>query len=183
MNSSVLSFWIVPGVVQTAGHFPRAVLNNLRWWAGLQSDLMSAPSPTLGPQSDWCVPSLSVSEGWDSLWYGVSRLSYLHTARLVVRGFWRIRWGGSARCTGAGEAGSVRFSFRDPLWEGPCVTRRESYPPEGWIRRSTAWVFEPCKQVRWQELVPFVILAGGWAREMAVASAFVPRQAELCHRG
>ena len=45
------------------------------------------------------------------------------------------------------------------------------------------WVFVRCKQVPWQELVPFGILAGGWAREMALVSAFVPRQAELCHLG
>ena len=39
------------------------------------------------------------------------------------------------------------------------------------------------KQVPWQELVPFGILAGGWAREMALASAFVPCQTELCLPG
>ena len=47
----------------------------------------------------------------------------------------------------------------------------------GTQRRVFAW----CKQVPWQELVPFGILAGGWAREMALVSAFVPCQAELCH--
>ena len=45
------------------------------------------------------------------------------------------------------------------------------------------WVFERCKQVPWQEPVPFGILAGGWAREMALASAFVPHEAELCRLG
>ena len=45
------------------------------------------------------------------------------------------------------------------------------------------WVFAWSKQVPWQELVPFGILAGGWAREMALASAFVPHQTELCHPG
>ena len=98
---------------------------------------MSAPIPLLGPQSDWCVPSLPLSLGRDSLWGGVAQLGYLHTARLVVLGIWRISWGGSARCTGAGGAGSACFSFRDPLREGPCGTRRESDPLEGWIRRST----------------------------------------------
>ena len=44
-------------------------------------------------------------------------------------------------------------------------------------------VFARCKQVPWQELVPFGILAGGWAGEMALASAFVPHQAELCRQG
>ena len=45
------------------------------------------------------------------------------------------------------------------------------------------WVFGRSKQVPWQELVPFGILAEGWAREMALASAFVPHQAELCRPG
>ena len=45
------------------------------------------------------------------------------------------------------------------------------------------WVFAQSMQVPWQELVPFGILAGGWAREMALVSAFVPRQTELCRPG
>ena len=45
------------------------------------------------------------------------------------------------------------------------------------------WVFSQSKQVPWQELVPYGILAGGWAREMALASIFVSRQAALCHLG
>ena len=36
------------------------------------------------------------------------------------------------------------------------------------------WVFALSKQVPCQELVPFGILAGGWAREMALASALFP---------
>ena len=46
-----------------------------------------------------------------------------------------------------------------------------------------SWVFARSEQVPWQELVPFGILAGEWAGEMALASAFVPRQTELCHPG
>ena len=45
------------------------------------------------------------------------------------------------------------------------------------------WVFGPREQVPWQELVPFGILAGGWAGEMALASAFVPHQTEVCCQG
>ena len=45
------------------------------------------------------------------------------------------------------------------------------------------WVFAWSEQVPWQELVPFGILAGGWAGEMVLASAFVPRQTDLCHPG
>ena len=44
----------------------------MRWWVGLQSDLMSAPSAPLGPQSDWCVPYLLLSQRQDSLWSGVT---------------------------------------------------------------------------------------------------------------
>ena len=45
------------------------------------------------------------------------------------------------------------------------------------------WVFARSEQVPWQELVLFGILAGGWAGEMALASAFVPHQTELCPLG
>ena len=45
------------------------------------------------------------------------------------------------------------------------------------------WVFARSEQVPWQELVPFGILAGGWVGEMALASAFVPLQTELCRLG
>ena len=56
--------------------------------------------------------------------------------------------------------------------------------PEVWLCRSTqSWVFAQREQVPWQELVPFGILAGGWAREMALVSAFVPHQTELCCQG
>ena len=61
---------------------------------------------------------------------------------------------------------------------GGSQTRRRDVSAE-----AQPWVFARCKQVPWQELVPFGILAGGWAREMALASAFVPHQAELCHLG
>ena len=44
-----------------------------------------------------------------------------------------------------------------------------------------SWVFVRSEQVPWQELVLFGILAGGWAGEMALVSAFVPHQTELCH--
>ena len=46
-----------------------------------------------------------------------------------------------------------------------------------------SWVFARSEQVPWQELVPSGILAGGWAGEMALASAFVPHPTELCHPG
>ena len=37
-----------------------------------------------------------------------------------------------------------------------------------------SWVFVQREQVPWQELVPFGILAGGWAREMALAVPLFP---------
>ena len=46
-----------------------------------------------------------------------------------------------------------------------------------------SWVFAGREQVPWQELVPFGILAGGWVREMALASAFFPHQTEVCRLG
>ena len=46
-----------------------------------------------------------------------------------------------------------------------------------------SWVFAWREQVPWQELVLFGILAGGWAGEMALASAFVTHQSELCRPG
>ena len=46
-----------------------------------------------------------------------------------------------------------------------------------------SWVFARSEQVPWQELVPFGILVGGWVREMALVSAFVPHQTELCRLG
>ena len=104
----------------------------------------------------------------------MAHLGYLHTARLVVLGIWRISWGGSAKYTGAGGVGSARFSFRDPLWEGPCGTGRESDPLRDGSAEAQRWVFAGCKQVPWQELVPFGILAGGWVREMALARPFLP---------
>ena len=110
-------------------------------------------------------------------------LGYLHIARLVVLGIWHISWGGLARCTGAGGVGSAGFSFGDPLQEGPLTpggsqTRRRDGSAE-----AQCWVFVGCKQVAWQELGAFGILAGGWAREMALVSTFVPHQAELCRPG
>ena len=53
----------------------------------------------------------------------------------------------------------------------------------GGSTEAQSWVFARSEQVPWQELVLFGILAGGWAGEMALASAFVPHQSELCCPG
>ena len=123
---------------RTAGLFFSAVWSNLGWWLGPQSGLMSAPSPPLGPQSDWCVPYLPLSQGQDSLWSGVAPVWAACTLPglwCCFDGIWCISWDGSTRWTGAGGAG---FAISGPLREGTCSTRREAGPSEGWIHRSTA---------------------------------------------
>ena len=108
---------------------------------GLQSDLIFVPSPPLGPQSDWCVPYLPLSQGQHSLWSGVALIWATCTLAglwCFFDGIWHISWGGSARCTGVGGAGLAHFAAGGPLREGPCSTGREADPLEGWIHRSTA---------------------------------------------
>ena len=107
---------------------------------GGATDPMSVPSPPLGPQSDWCVPYLPLSQGQNSLWSGVALVWATCTLPglwCCFDGIWHISWGGSARCTGARGAGSALFAFSGPLQEGPCRTGRELDPMEGWIHRST----------------------------------------------
>ena len=102
---------------------------------------MSAPSPPLGPQSDWCVPYLPLSQGQDSLWSGVASVWATCTLPVLwysLDGIWHITRGGPARCTGVGGAGSAHFAFGGPLRKRPCSTGREADPSEGWICRSTA---------------------------------------------
>ena len=84
-----------------------------------------------------------------------------------------------------GQEGHAQLAFpsvihfcRGPVAPGGSQTRQRDGSAEA--QRS---VFAQCKHVPWQELVPFGILAGGWVREMVLASAFVPRQAELCCPG
>ena len=112
------------------------------WWAGPQSDPMSAPSPVLGPQSVWCVPYLPLSQREDSLWSGVAPVWATCTLPglwCCFDGIWHISQGGSAWCTAVGGAGLACFAAGGPLREGPCSTRREADPSEGWIHRSTAF--------------------------------------------
>ena len=98
---------------------------------GAQSDLMSAPNPPLGPQSDWCVPFLPLSQRQDSLWSGVAPVWATCTLTglwCCFYGIWRISRGGLARCTGAGGADSACFASGGLLREGPCGTGREAEP-------------------------------------------------------
>ena len=98
------------------------------------------PQPTAGAtvRLVCAFSSPLLGAGFTVGWCGPSGLLAHCQACGIRLGIWCISWGGSARCTGVGGAGSARFSFGEPLWEGPCGTRRESDLPEGWIRRSTA---------------------------------------------
>ena len=128
-----------------------------------------------------------LSQGQVSLWSGVAPVwatCILPGLWCWFDGVWRISWGGLVRCTGSGGGGSARFSFSDPLWEGPAAPggSQTCHRRDG-SAEAQCWVFARCKQVLCQVLVPFGILAGGWAREMVLASAFVPHQAEPCPPG
>ena len=63
-------------------------------------------------------------------------------------GIWHISWGGFARCTVAGGAVLARFAVGGPLREGPCSTRREAEPSEGWIHRSSVWCLRGASEFR-----------------------------------
>ena len=94
------------------------------WWVGPQSDQMSAPSSLLGPQSDWCVPYLPLSQKQDSLWSGVAPVWATCTMPglwCCFNGIWHISWGGSTRCTGVGGAGLASFVLVVPCGRGPAV--------------------------------------------------------------
>ena len=144
------------------------------------------PSPPLGPQSDWCLPYLPLSQGQNSLWSGVAPVwasCTLPGLWCCFDGIWRISWGGSTRYTVAGGVGSARFAFSGPLQEGPCSTRSEANPSEGWIHRSTALgvcMVQASSVMGTGSLWDF---GWGWEKEMALASAFVPHRAELCLLG
>ena len=108
-------------------------------WATVRPDV--CPHPPLGPQSDWCVPYLPLTQGQDSLWSGVTPVWATCTLPglwCCFDGIWHISWGGSARCTEMGGAALASFAGGGPLGEGPCSTRREADPSEGWIQRNTA---------------------------------------------
>ena len=93
----------------TARLFPCAVWSNLRWWAGPQSDLMSAPSPQLGPVRLVCTLSPPLSgAGLTVEWCGPC-LGYLHTARLVVLLQWDLAKG---ILTGVGLQGAQGWEDR-----------------------------------------------------------------------
>ena len=81
-----------------------------------------------------------------------------------------------------GREGQAQLAFPSEIRfkRGPAALGRSQTRWRDGFAEAQLWVFARCKQVPWRELVPFGILAGGWVREMALASAFVPRHAELC---
>ena len=141
------------------------------------------PQPTLGTQSD-CV-CLLVPSPRGGIHCGVAWPVW---ATCTLPG---LCWGsgvlvGVDQQGTQGQEGQAQLAFpsvicfgRGPVASGGSQTRHQK---DG-SAEAQRWVFARCKQVPWQELVPFGILAGGWVREMALASAFVPCQAELCRSG
>ena len=108
-------------------------------------------------------------------------------ATCTLPGLWRWVSGvlaGVDRKVHRGGRGRLSSLFLQRSASGGALQHREGVRPAGGMdpqkHSVERWVFAPCKQVPWQEMVPFGILAGGWAREMALVSAFVPRGAELC---
>lgn len=111
--------------LQTAGPFS-CVFLRVAFIGGhsLWSDQMSAPSPLLGPQSDWCVwfyvplPGARVALEWCWLLSGL--LAHRHTCGLGLDGLpprvcW---WGRSCNVHRGGASASARF-------EGRCSCARE----------------------------------------------------------
>ena len=115
------------------------------------------------------------------LWHGLYGL----LAHCQACGVEDLVLAGVDRQGAQGQEGQAQLTFpleirfgRGPAAPGGSQTRWRDGSAEAQL-----WVFAWCKQVPWQELVPFGILAGGWAREMALASIFAPRQAEFCCPG
>ena len=82
--------------------------------------------------------------------------------------------GRSARCTGAGGAGLACFVVGGLLRKGPCSTRRNAGRPVRGMDPQKHSVGCLHSASKFGELVPFGISAGGWEREIALASTFVP---------
>ena len=105
-------------------------------------------------------------------------------ATCTLPGLWC--WGsgvlaGMVRQGARGQEGQAQLTFPSEICfgRGPAARGGSQTCQRDGSAEAQRWVFARCKQVPWQELVPFGILAGGWAREMALASFFVPHQAAL----
>ena len=131
----------------TAEHFPCAVLCNLPWWGGPQSDLMSAPSPPLGLQSTGVHLLFPSPRG--GIHCGVAWPIWV---TCTLPGLWC--WGsgvlaGVDRQGAQGREGQAQLAFpleirfrRGPAAPGGSQTRRRDGSAE-----AQSWVFVWCKQV------------------------------------
>ena len=101
---------------------------------------MSVPSPPLGPQSEWRVPYLPLSQDQDSLWSGVAPVWVTCTLPCLwccFDGIWHISQGGSTKCTGAEEQAQLILPSVVPCGRGPAALGGRLTRSEGWIYRST----------------------------------------------
>ena len=96
-------------------------------------------------------------------------------ATLTLPGLWC--WGsgvlaGVDRQGAQGREGQAQLVFPSEICfgRGPVAPGGNQTPQKDGSSEGQRWVFAQCKQVPWQELVPFGILAGGWVREMALVS-------------
>ena len=74
-----------------------------------------------------------------------------------------------------GGAGLASFVVGGPLWEGLCNTGRDTDLSEELIHRSTALGVCAVQASLVTGTGSLWILAGGWERELVLASAFVHR--------
>ena len=164
-------FWVVPEVAPNCRALPLCCLEKLVLVGGVTVTPDVCPQLTPGATVR-LVCTLSSPLPWqDSLWSGVAPVWATCTLPglwCCFYGIWHIRWGRSARCTGARGAVSAHFAFGGLLQQGPCGTRREADPLEAWICRSTVLGVCVVQASSLMELVPFGILAGGWARAMGL---------------
>ena len=86
-----------------------------------------------------------------------------------------------------GGRGRLSSLFLRRSASGGALWHQEGVRPAGGMdlqkHSISFWVFSRCKQGSWQELVPFGILAGGWAREMALVSALFSAKLRSVVRG
>ena len=113
----------------------------------------------------------------------MAHLAYLHTEACGAGDLaYELGWIGKVHGGGVAQA-QLTFPLEIRFRRGLVAPGVSQTCQRDGSAEAQRWVFARCKQVPWQELVPFGSLAGGRGREMALASTFVPRQAELCIRG
>ena len=160
-------------------------MNNLHWWAGPQSDLTSAPAHCWGHIRLVCAfSSPLLGAGFTVGWHGPSGL--LAHCQACGSGdlAYYLGWIGKVH---RGRRGRLSSLFLQRSASGGVLCHREGVrPAAGGVtpqKHSVGCLSGASKFPGRKKLVPFGILAGGWAREMALACACVPHQAELCLQG